>query len=372
MEVTRHQGYLKPPRDGAAPRKVLIVDDSRIIRAWLRTVLSADPRLEIAGEAATAVEARDFLRAHHADVVTLDIEMPGMSGLEFLQRLMKARPMPVVMLSGLTSEGSDAAVQALSDGAIDCILKPTDGFDQRLTRDICERVYQAAITRAVARRRPPPKPVEPERPVDRRGAGLPCRRGAIILIGASTGGVAALETLLPQLDPLGAPVVIVQHMPGNFLHSFCERLQRQLQQNVTLAREGEVLCRGDVVLAPGIGRHTLVKRTSNGWTCTFVDDAHNSLHCPSVDQLFLSAVPHAKNVSAAILTGLGRDGAEGLLKLREAGARTCGQDEASSVVYGMPRAAHALGAVEAQLPIDRLGEALRSRRRVERTGMGNP
>ncbi len=343
------------------PKKVLIVDDSLAIRAWLRTVLAVDTRLEIVGEASNAVEARDFLRAYAADVVTLDIEMPGMSGLEFLTRLMRARPMPVVMLSSLTSSGSDAAIQALSTGAIDCILKPTGGFDEGLTRDICDRVYHAACTRAVTSRDTmPAQPSAPTPVADHGGAArVACRRGSLVLIGSSTGGVTALEAVLPKLDPQGAPVVIVQHMPGNFLKSFSERLNRQLPQNVTLAQEGVLLNRGDVVLAPGIGQHTEVVRRSDGWYCRFVEDVDKSLHCPSVDYLFKSAEKEAKNITAAILTGLGRDGAEGLLKLAENGAVTFGQDEATSVVYGMPRAAHALGAVQHQLPIELIGDAIR-------------
>ena len=350
-----------PVCDRAEKKKVLIVDDSRAIRAWLRTVLASDARLDIVGEACNAVEARDFLRANAADVITLDIEMPGMSGLEFLTRLMRARPMPVVMLSSLTGAGSDAAVQALSRGAIDCILKPTDGFDQKLSRDVCDRIYEAARTkpaqlldiknnfasRAVSHARQTPS------------HGRPCRRGALILIGASTGGVSALETVLPGLDPDGPPVVIVQHMPGNFLESFANRLQRHLPQNVLLAEQNRLLCRGDVVLAPGLGMHTLVKRTSQGWSCAFSEVDSDSLHCPSLDKLFLSAIPEAKNITAAILTGLGKDGANGLAQLARAGAQTFGQDENTCVVYGMPRVAHDLGAVQHQLPIHKIGPAIR-------------
>lgn len=342
------------------PKKVLIVDDSRSIRAWLRTVLAADSRLEIAGEAGSAVEARDFLQAHHADVLTLDIEMPGMSGLEFLSRLMRARPMPVVMLSCLTSNGSDAAIQALSTGAIDCVLKPTNGYDPKMSRDICDRLFQAACTRIFplnASKPAAPTPAPPATP--RTSASATFRHRSIFLVGASTGGVSALETLLPQLDPNGPPVVIVQHMPGNFLESFSERLGRQLEQNVKLAEEGVLLRSGDVVLAPGIARNTEVVRRSDGWYCTFSDEHSNSLHCPSVDNLFHSGTAHAKSVAAAILTGLGKDGADGMLKLAQAGAVTFGQDEQTSVVYGMPRAAFALGAVHHQLPIDRLGEVMR-------------
>ncbi|MFK7745270.1 MAG: chemotaxis-specific protein-glutamate methyltransferase CheB [Roseobacter sp.] len=352
-----------------AAKRVLIVDDSLAMRAWLRTILAADPRLKIVGEACDAVEARDFLRANEADVMTLDIEMPGMSGLEFLTRLMRARPMPVVMLSSLTTKGSDAAIQALSRGAIDCMLKPSDGYDQALSKDICERVYQAACTKAPMISRSLAEPTANHAPRAAYTAGVrqPCRRGSLILIGASTGGVSALEAVLPYLDPQGPPVVIVQHMPGNFLKSFSERLARDLPQNVYLAREGEQLMRGDVVLAPGDGKHTQVVRRSNGWYCTFVENDPPSLHCPSVDHLFHSAVSEAKNITAVILTGLGRDGADGMFELFKAGAKTIGQDEDTSVVYGMPRAAHALGAVQEQLPIERIGAAARERADRRRT-----
>lgn len=360
--------------DAALTKKVLIVDDSRSIRGWLRNVLSADARLEIAGEASSAVEARDFLKANHADVLTLDIEMPGMSGLEFLTRLMRARPMPVVMLSSLTSTGSDAAIQALSRGAVDCILKPTAGYDQKLSMDICERVYHAACTRTFPLKTARPS-VPEHAPVHAEPTGSSramTRHRSLFVIGASTGGVSALETLLPQLDPCGPPVVIVQHMPGNFLQSFSERLERQIPQNVKLAEEGVPLRDGDVVLAPGTHKHTQVVRRHDGWYCIFVEDEANSLHCPSVDHLFFSAVSEARKVTAAVLTGLGKDGAHGMLKLMEGGAITFGQDEQTSVVYGMPRAAHALGAVQNQLPIDRLGTGMRDSAMVRTRAIAIP
>lgn len=341
-----------------AAKKVLIVDDSRVMRAWLRTVLAFDERVELAGEASNAVEARDFLMANEVDVITLDIEMPGMSGLEFLARLMRSRPMPVVMLSSLTSKGSDAAIQALSRGAIDCILKPTDGFDQRLSRDICDRVVQAACTKSMHLVDQGPIGRRPVQQKVRQSA-TACHSGNLILIGSSTGGVGALETVLPALDPQGPPVVIVQHMPGNFLESFADRLQRELPQNVSIAQEGVPLKNGDVVLAPGRDQHTEVLRRPDGWHCKFTDDIENDLHCPAVNRLFHSAVPEAKKISAAILTGLGKDGAQGLLQLSRAGAATFGQDETTSVVYGMPRAAFEIGAVQHQLPVERIGRALR-------------
>lgn len=351
----------------AARKRVLIVDDSRVMRSWLRTVMASDPRLEVIGEAADAVQARDFIRANEVDVLTLDIEMPGMSGLDFLTRLMRARPLPVVMMSSLTSAGSDAAIEALSRGAIDCMVKPSGGYDPAIGHDICERVYHAACTpRSMLASRPQPaQAASPVASVAR--ISQPCRRGAIVLIGASTGGVAALEAVLPDLDPSGPPVVIVQHMPGNFLLSFTERLNRMLPQNVTLAAERVTLGRGDVVLAPGDGMHTEVHRTDSGWQCRFVPNEPPALHCPAVDVLFKSAVPQAKHVTATLLTGLGRDGADGLLELRQAGATTFGQDESTCVVYGMPRAAKALGAVGTELPLDRIGRAIRKTQEAKAT-----
>ncbi|WP_299405035.1 chemotaxis-specific protein-glutamate methyltransferase CheB [uncultured Roseobacter sp.] len=359
--------YLHGTPAGNPPTKqVLIVDDSRVMRAWLRAVLSADPRLEIAGEACDAIAARDFLKAQPVDVLTLDIEMPGMSGLEFLARLMRARPMPVVMMSSLTAAGSDAAIQALSRGAIDCMVKPSKSFGEELTQDICERVYHAACTRpsqlqmriqsnALAAA----QPNHAAHPAPRVTAAGPCAEGSIILLGASTGGVAALETVLPMLDPEGPPVVVVQHMPGNFLRSFSERLNRQMQQTVRLASEHKALERGEIVLAPGNQQHTELYRRAGHWYCHFIANDPPALHCPAVDKLFSSAVNDAKRVTAGLLTGLGRDGAEGLLKLAQAGASTFGQNEASCVVYGMPRAAKSIGAVQSELPLDQIGTAIR-------------
>jgi two-component system chemotaxis response regulator CheB len=251
------------------------------------------------------------------------------------------------------------------------MVKPTGGYDSQIAHDICERVYHAACTRSTTLMsrvsRSPSEPAVQVKKPEYGPQGEPCRRGAIILIGASTGGVAALEMVLPALDPEGPPVMVVQHMPGNFLVSFSERLDRHLPQTVRLAEEGLQLRRGDVVLAPGRGEHTQVRRSNGAWTCHFVPNDPPALHCPAVDVLFKSAVSEARNVSAALLTGLGRDGADGLLELSQAGARTFGQDEATCVVYGMPRAARAIGAVQKELPLDQLGRALRKSR--ERSAM---
>ena len=330
-------------------KKVVIVDDSRTIRSWLRFVLEQDVRLVVVGEADSATTAREVIKQTKPDVITLDIEMPGMSGLAFLEKLMLLHPLPVVMISSTTQSNSEATITALSLGAVDCILKPTSAADEGACRDITRRVFSAACSTVQISRR---SPVIPPSPISRKGKSMP-----IILIGASTGGVAALECVLADLPANGPPVVIVQHMPGAFLVSFSQKLNRQLPQDVALAREDELLGYGHIRLAPGLGRHTGVNRSSDGWRCKFTDPAEKELHCPSVDALFLSAVPFSRDVVAVILTGLGRDGADGMLKLHQSGALTLGQDADSSVVYGMPRAAWEAGAVREQLPLSQIGAA---------------
>lgn len=331
-------------------KKVVIVDDSRTIRAWLRVVLEQDPRLVVVGEADSAAEARAVIKQTEPDVITLDIEMPGMNGLDFLEKLMALRPMPVVMISGATQSNSEATITALSLGAVDCILKPTTPTDQAAHRDITRRVFAAACSTAKPMRRPRPGVQGPARQV--RTGRLP-----VILIGASTGGVAALEQVLADLDVNGPPVVIVQHMPGAFLVSFAQMLNQHLPQDVAIARENELLSYGQIRLAPGLGRHTEVRRVDGRWQCRFTHDNQGALHCPSVDVLFASAVAFGEDVISVILTGLGRDGAHAMLDLNNAGAITLGQDAHSSVVYGMPRAAWDLGAVQEQLPLDQIGSA---------------
>lgn len=337
------------PQSHYARKKVVIVDDSRTIRSWLRFVLDQDPRLEVVGEADSATEARRVIKEVRPDVITLDIEMPGMNGLSFLEKLMTLRPMPVVMISSTTESNSEATIIALSLGAVDCILKPTSPTDETARRDISRRVFSAACSSVQFT----PKPVQRDlSPMRDRGQSMP-----IILIGASTGGVAALERVLVDLPANSPPVVIVQHMPGAFLVSFSQKLNRLLPHDVALAREDELLGYGQIRLAPGLGQHTGVLRGSGRWRCRFQDSDAADLHCPAVDALFHSAIPHAKEVIAIILTGLGKDGAEGMLGLRQAGATTIGQDAESSVVYGMPRAAWELGAVQEQFALHHIGAA---------------
>ncbi len=337
---------------GLAAKRVVIVDDSRTMRLWLRSVLENDTRLSVVGEAANADEARKVIRQTRPDVITLDVEMPGMTGLEFLDRLMRLNPLPVVMISAATTQGSAAAVQALLSGAVDCVMKPESVADPAVRRNIVRRVFSAACSTL------PVPVVLPQRREALTGTGA-SSSDSIVLIGASTGGVTALETVLRSLNPMGPPVVIVQHMPGSFLISFAKMLNRILPQDVGLIRDGDRLSPGQIAIAPALHRQqTEVFRKDGAWVTRLRPAEPGALHSPSVDALFSSARNDAAHAIAVILTGLGRDGAEGMLTLRKNGARTLGQDAATSVVYGMPRAAHEAGAVGRQLPLEQIGPAI--------------
>lgn len=332
-------------------KTVVIVDDSPLLRRWLRVVLEGNRRLVVVGEASDAQEARAVIKATRPDVITLDIEMPGMNGLVFLEKLMRLNPLPVVVFSGVTRDNCETTVRALMLGAVDCLEKPENGTNQRLRDNISRRVFAAACSRLQLAPRPRVAPASA--PAVRHQG-----REPILLIGASTGGVAALDTLLGGLDPAGPPVVIVQHMPGIYLVSFSQLLDRRFDQDVLLARPGMVLAPGQIVLAPALGQHTALVRRRGQWETRLHADEEGAKHCPSIDQLFHSAVPYARDVIATILTGLGQDGARGLKALRDAGATTFGQDKDSSTVYGMPRAAWDIGAVERQYPLAEMPQAI--------------
>ena len=327
-------------------KRVIVVDDSQTMRKWLRLVLEADPRLVVVAEAADALEAREVIRTHRPDVVILDIVMPKMDGLDFLERLMRLFPTPVIVLSSLTAHDPHAKERALSLGAVDCLAKPSYSSDARFTADFQERVFQAATPKTTT------ASVPPAEAKSRHG------KSPLILIGASTGGVTALETVLSHVDPKGPPVFIVQHMPEKFLFSFVARLDGALAQNVHLAKDGLIAAHGDIIFAPTNGRHTVIHKTTGGWTCKFKDNASPALHVPSIEEMFISALPYASQTIAVMLTGLGQDGAEAMASLRNAGARTIGQDKTTSAVYGMPRAAFEAGAIQQQLELEKIGGAI--------------
>lgn len=327
--------------------RVVVVDDSPTMRGLLTAMLNRDPEIEVVGSAGDPLEARDVIKRLNPDVITLDVEMPKMDGLSFLEKIMRLRPMPVLMVSTLTHKGAETALRALEIGAVDCIGKPTEAAVDDAFDDIAEKV------KAAARARVRPRGDRPAASTASSGEFRP--DGKMIAIGSSTGGVEALIEVISNFPANCPPTVITQHMPPTFTTSFAARLDRLCAPRVAEATDGAVLEVGAVYLAPGGDRHLEVSGKSR-LVCRLVDAPPMTGHRPSVDMLFNSVAANAgPKAVGMILTGMGKDGAEGLLKMRRAGARTFGQDEATCVVYGMPKAAHDLGAVETQLPLERLG-----------------
>ena len=339
-----------------ARTRVLVVDDSPTMRSLIRAVLRTDPGIEVVGEAADALEARSAIKQLNPDVVTLDVEMPNMNGIEFLDKLMKLRPMPVIMVSTLTQRGAEATLAALEIGAFDCIGKPLPG-DPRPFAGLAETVKAAARSQ-----RHLPEPLVSGHSAaaasDYSAASdyQPARK--IIAIGASTGGVEALIAVLTKFPANCPPTVITQHMPATFTKSFAERLNRLCAPQVKEAEDGDRLEIGRIYLAPGGDRHMEISNPTAP-RCMLIEGAPVNGHRPSVDVMFKSVARLAgRKAVGVILTGMGRDGATGLLEMHKAGATTIGQNEKSCVVYGMPRVAHEIGAVDFQFPLNQIGEEI--------------
>ncbi|UVC11776.1 chemotaxis response regulator protein-glutamate methylesterase [Rhizobium sp. TH2] len=339
-----------------SPARVLVVDDSPTMRGLISAVLNSDPDVSVIGQCGDALQARAAIKELNPDVVTLDIEMPNMSGLEFLEKIMTLRPMPVIMVSSLTQRGADATIAALEIGAFDCIGKPVPG-DARPFHELIEKVKAAA--KSAASYQYTRKPAAAPAPAANTNAVPEYRVGRkVVAIGSSTGGVEALIEVLKRFPVNCPPTVITQHMPGTFTKSFAERLNRLCAPQVQEATDGARLEIGRIYLAPGGERHLTVVNP-HAPSCRLVDKPPVNGHRPSVDVLFDSVAELAgRNAVGVILTGMGRDGASGLLKMRHAGARTVGQNEKTCIVYGMPRVAFELGAVESQLPLNGIGEEI--------------
>jgi two-component system chemotaxis response regulator CheB len=336
--------------------RVVIIDDSATMRSLIAAVLRRDPEIEVVGMAADPLEAREAIKALNPDVITLDVEMPNMSGLDFLERIMRLRPMPVLMVSTLTTKGAEATLEALELGAVECVAKPSTGGLEGFN-ELPEKVKAAAKAkvRPLVRRDPNVKIEAVHQHADDR----------IVAIGSSTGGVEALITVLTRFPADCPPTLITQHMPPGFTRSFAERLNRMCQPTVGEAKDGAPLLPGHVYLAPGGEKHLEVVGTSQ-LRCRLSSGEAVNGHRPSVDVLFHSvAKVVGPRAVGAILTGMGRDGAQGLLAMREAGAMTVGQDESSCVVYGMPKVAFEIGAVQRQAPLERIASALLSTPKME-------
>ncbi|WP_438750210.1 protein-glutamate O-methylesterase CheB [Pararhizobium sp. O133] len=346
--------------------RVLVVDDSATMRGLITAILSNDPEVEVVGQAADAMQARQAIKDLDPDVITLDIEMPNMNGLEFLEKIMRLRPMPVIMVSTLTHKGAEASIAALEIGAFDCVGKPLPG-DPRPFSDLADKVKAAARSQRkfiISGN----KAAAPSAANTNTGAADYRAGRKIIAIGSSTGGVEALISVLQKFPANCPPTVITQHMPHTFTKSFAERLNRLCAPTVQEATDGARLEIGKIYLAPGGERHLQVVNPSSP-SCRLLDREPVNGHRPSVDVLFDSVAELAgRNAVGVILTGMGRDGASGLLKMRHAGARTFGQNEKTCVVYGMPRVAFELGAVETQLPLSSIGEEVLKSTAARREG----
>jgi two-component system, chemotaxis family, protein-glutamate methylesterase/glutaminase len=340
--------------------RVLIVDDSRMIREVLTDILKEQPDIHVVGAAADAFQARDMIKELKPDVITLDVEMPKMNGLEFLDKLMRARPTPVVMISSATERGSEVTFRALELGAVDFVTKPRLGEEtpEDYGQVIADKIRAAKSARLKAPRRADPNDTATMPAVL---AKKPVPRGVktsekLIAVGASTGGTEAIREFLVGMPTDCPGIVIVQHMPENFTRMFAERLNGLCQVTVKEAEHNDPILPGHAYIAPG-GKHLWVKRDEGQLLCKLSTEPPMNLHRPSVDFLFLSC---AKFIGAdavgVIMTGMGKDGAKGMLEMKGKGAWTIAQDEASSVIFGMPREAIELGAVDEVVPLARLRE----------------
>ncbi len=339
----------------AAKTKVLIVDDSALIRSVMREIIDSQPDMEVIGVAPDPLIARELIRERQPDVLTLDVEMPKMDGLDFLERLMRLRPMPVVMVSSLTERGSETTLRALELGAVDFVAKPKMSIQSGMreyTDLIADKIRAAARARVQARARSAPASAAASPLLSLRNPLSSSEK--LIIVGASTGGTEAIREFLQQMPSDCPGILIVQHMPEGFTRSFAQRLDSVCRIAVKEAEHGDRVLPGHAYLAPGHSHLKLAKSGANYVTQLDQGPPVNR-HRPSVDVLFDSAAEHAgKNALGVILTGMGKDGAAGMLRMRNAGAVNFAQDEASCVVYGMPREAVAAGAVHESAPLGQL------------------
>ncbi len=350
--------------------KVLIVDDSALVRQLLSEILGADPALEVVGTAQDAYMAREKIKRFNPDVLTLDVEMPKMDGIQFLRNLMRLRPMPVVMCSSLTERGADVTLDALALGAIDFVTKPKVDVAYKLeeyAQEITAKVKAAARARVRALPKDGELPAAAAAPasaltiIEKLSADAVLPRASqsrhfrttdqIVAIGASTGGTEAIREVLVRMPPDAPGIVITQHIPKAFSGAFATRMNSVSPLTVCEARDGQQILPGHVYIAPG-DQHLLLVRDGAQYRCRLNDGPPVQRHKPSVDVLFRSVAQNAgPNAIGVMLTGMGRDGSEGMKEMREAGAACIAQDEATSVVWGMPGAAHEIGAAESLHPL---------------------
>lgn len=345
--------------------KVLIVDDSAVVRQTLSSILSTDPKIEVMDTASDPFYAAKIIQNEAPDVITLDIEMPRMDGLTFLRKIMRQHPIPVVIISSLTAEGTLTALRALEYGAVEIITKPQLGTKQFIEESrikLCDVVKAAAKAKLKIRDIPASGMIEvtPKLSADAVLAksyahSMIKTTEIVVAVGASTGGTEALSVFLQSLPADCPGIVIVQHMPELFTKTFSNRLNEICKINVKEAENNDTILRGHALIAPG-NKHMLVKRSGAKYYVEVVDGPLVNRHRPSVDVLFRSTAQFAgANSVGIIMTGMGDDGARGLLEMKESGAHTIAQDEKSCVVFGMPKEAIKLNAVDRVLPLDKIG-----------------
>jgi two-component system chemotaxis response regulator CheB len=335
--------------------RVLVVDDSSLVRSVLTRGLAKDPAIEVVGAARDPYEARDLLVQLRPDVVTLDVEMPRMDGVTFLRKFMAVLPTPTIVVSSLTTHGSKLALDALDAGAVDVVTKPSsrvaEGVEAMMS-DLIGRVKAAA--RAKVQRKQTAVEAVAQAPLERS-------TDLVIGLGASTGGVAALGRILPAFPAWTPGVVIVQHMPEGFTRQFAERLNGLCQMRVSEAQDGDRVLRGHILVAPGGNRHLSIRRVGGEYRVYLAAGELVSGHCPSVDVFFASLADQVgSNAAACLMTGMGNDGADGLLRLRHSGGRTFAQDRESCAVWGMPAAAEERKAAESFVTLEKIPHSLLS------------
>ncbi|MCA9214683.1 MAG: chemotaxis response regulator protein-glutamate methylesterase [Planctomycetales bacterium] len=337
--------------------RVLVVDDSALMREMISDILRQDAEIEVIGAARDPYAARDKILSDEPDVVTLDVEMPRMDGLTFLEKLMSGHPLPVVMLSSLTEKGCETTLRALELGAVDFVTKPKLDLSQTIGEQADEIIAKVKAA-ATARVKRLDLHAKPARKNSRPCEALITSTHKVIAIGASTGGTEALASVLSALPSNSPGIVAVIHMPPNFTKAYAERLDNLCDINVKEAAHGDRILPGHALIAPG-NYHMSVFRSGANYSVKINQDERVNRHRPSVNVLFDSCAQYlGTNVTGVMLTGMGDDGASGMLAMHEAGAKTIAQDEATCVVFGMPKAAIAVGAVDTVLPLSKIPDAM--------------
>lgn len=346
--------------------KVLIIDDSALVRQVLKSILSSDEEIEVIGVASNPFDAVQKIKKERPDVITLDIEMPKMDGITFLKKLMSQHPIPVVVISTLTEKGTETALKALEYGAIEVIAKPKLDTEKNLKENgirLCDTIKAAVKARLKRITAQPVLKVTPKLSADevivkKSSESMIKTTDKVVVLGASTGGTEAIKLFLQKM-PIDCPgIVIVQHMPEIFTQQFAKRLNNECLITVNEAKNGDRILKGHALIAPG-SFHMLLKRSGAQYYVEIKDGPLVSRHKPSVDVLFRSAARYAgKNAIGVILTGMGDDGAKGMLEMKEAGAKNIAQDEATCVVFGMPKEAIKIGAVDYVLPLKEISNKI--------------